>query len=72
MEKKKKQPEDYIIDIQEACSELGWDICIEDSNKVQGLVIGSGDYIKSVISQLENGIEYEIWSYPDNDNSNLH
>jgi hypothetical protein len=72
MEKKKKEPEEYIIDIQEACSELGWDICIQDKNKVQGLVIGAEAYISEVIGQLEDGHDYEIWSYPTEDNPNLH
>jgi hypothetical protein len=67
-----KNPEDYILDIQKACAELGWDICIENKDAVQGLVIGTDNYVTSVVSQLDDGDDYEIWSYPSEDNSNLH
>jgi len=58
----KKKPEEYITDIQEACSALGWHIALSDANNVQGLVIGLASYLKDTVSQLDDGKEYEIWT----------
>lgn len=69
----KKTPEDYVLDIQEACKELGWSIAICDLELgVQGLIIGQLEYVEEITEQLVNGEEYEIWDRPQNENNELH
>lgn len=70
---KDKTPEDYVLDIQEACSHLGWHIGMKDGTKgISGLIVGSLGYLKKTIEQLEDGEEYDIWSKPASDEDRLH
>jgi len=69
-----KTPEDLIIDIQAACAELGWCIALkEDEDHVSGLVVGTLDYIKEILTGMEDGEDYEIWVHGgDADDEQLH
>jgi len=68
----KKTPEQLIIDIQMACQELGWQIAMENKDRVNGLLIGNPDYVEETLRELPNGEEYEIWETPMDDSSELH
>lgn len=71
--KKEKTPEDYVLDIQEACSHLGWHIGMKDGTKgISGLIVGSFKYLTKTIEQLEDGDEYDIWSKPTGEKKQLH
>lgn len=62
----KKTPEEYVLDIQEACKELGWSIAICDIDQgVSGLIVGQLEYVQEVTEQLANIDDYEIWDRPD-------
>lgn len=62
----KKTPEDYVLDIQEACKELGWSIAICDIDQgVTGLIVGQLEYVQEITEQLVNVEDYEIWDRPD-------
>lgn len=62
----KKTPEEYVLDIQEACKELGWSIAICDIDQgVTGLIVGQLEYVQEITEQLVNVEDYEIWDRPD-------
>lgn len=68
----KKTPEQYIVDIQEACKELGWQIAMKDVERVSGLVIGNSEYIDETLSSMPDGDQYEVWETPIDEGSELH
>jgi len=69
----KKTPEEIVIDIQDACKELGWQIAMNDSSSgISGLIIGQQEYVENVVGQLEDIDEYSIFSYDQVDNTSLH
>lgn len=72
-DKKDKTPEEFVQDIQEACSKLGWHIAMNDSNStVQGLIIGNAEFLDNVVQDLSNGDEYSIFAKASADNGDLH
>ena len=66
-------PEEQVIKIQEACSELEWYIAMNDSeNGVKGLVIGNQEFVTKIVEQLGDAEDYQVWGRPTTGNSELH
>lgn len=65
MNDKEKQLMDAIANI---CEELGWSIAIpytsDGEDQVQGLLIGTADYIESILTQLD---EYDAVDFESED-----
>jgi len=71
----KKSPEQLVIDIQEACKELGWYIGMDESSElITGLIIGQQAYVEEIIEQLPNIDNYSIYANEqiEIDNKGLH
>ena len=59
----KKSPEELVNDIQEACSQLGWCIGLDESSStVQGLVIGKLPFVEEVVGNLPDGDAYTVYA----------
>ena len=60
-----KTPEEFVLDIQESCSKLTWCIAINEKEEgVHGLIIGNAKYIQKIVSQLDDGDEYDVLISP--------
>lgn len=71
---KDKKPEELIVDIQEACSKLGWVVSMteNESGMVTHLIIGVQDSVEELLSELPSGDQYEIWEKPVEEDFGLH
>lgn len=65
-----KSAEEIVVDIQNACAKLGWNIALIDADNVHGLIIGRNNYVANVISQLEE--DYDIYNYPGSEDQKVH
>lgn len=68
----KKTPEQYVVDIQEACEQLGWVIALKDLDKIKGLIIGQPTHVDDVLEELDDGEAYEIWAASTSEDTQLH
>ena len=65
--------EQQIVRIQEACAELGWSIALNDSSSiVEGLVIGTSEFVRSTLNNMVDGELYEVWGSPGENKKSLH
>ena len=68
-----KTPEQLVLDIQDACKELGWHIGMDESESgVRGLVIGDFDYVNEIVEQLNEVDNYSIYSNGEEAETDLH
>ena len=59
----KKSPEDLVNEIQEACSQLGWCIGMDESkSSIKGLVIGQQSFVEDVVNSLSDSDAYSIYA----------
>ena len=69
----KKTPEEIVDEIQKACKELGWNISMDESKSgIHGLIIGTGNYVEKIVSQLEDQDNYSIYALNQDDTTDLH
>lgn len=71
---KERTPEAIFLEITELCAELGWLIGMEEGENgdIKGIVTGTGEYVVTVLDQMENGTDYSIYQHGPEKETELH
>lgn len=60
---------DIIQKITEMCSEIGWSLALPNEDLIDGIVIGTEDFLGSILGGTD---EFEVWESTGNDGSSVH
>lgn len=68
---KEKTPEQLVIEIQEACRMLGWNVAFNEGEPgVRGLIIGQDQWVSDLIEELKD--DYSVYTSTDDAKKDVH
>lgn len=69
----KQTAEEMFLELTEACAKLGWVIAMQENDGViTGIITGQLDYVSSILSDLEDGDDFEIYEHGVESETELH